>query len=709
VDAGAEPVGTIEVALGHATRLLGREPKLAAEQATEILKVVPGHPRALLLLGAARRLEGRAAEALAILEPLARTQPQAAAVHYEYGLTLGAVRRGEDAVGALHRAVALNPELPGAWLALADHLAAIGDVAGADAAYARHIKASTRDPRLLAPAAALVENDIPRAEALLRAHLHENPTDVAAIRMLAEVAARLGRYIDAENLLARCIELAPSFVPARVQYATVLNRQNRASEALEQIEPLLAAEPANPNYRALKATFLVGIGEYAQATDLYTGILAEYPNQARVWVMLGHVLKTAARQEEAIRAYRKALELSPDMGEAWWSLANLKTIRFEGRDVDAMRAQLAREQISVENRLHLHFALGKAYEDEARYSESFQHYAEGNRLRRGQVNYNADDNSEFVQRSRALYTRDFFRAREGTGCAAPDPIFVVGLPRAGSTLVEQILSSHSLVEGTMELHDMIALARGLEGRGQHGRAVQYLEVLGTLDAERLRALGEQYLQRTRIQRKSSAPFFIDKMPNNFRHVGLIHLILPNAKIIDARRHPLGSCFSAFKQHFARGQYFTYDLEDIGRYYHDYVELMAHFDTVLPGRVHRVHYEAMVEDTETEVRKLLEYCGLPFEPECLRFYENTRAVRTASSEQVRRPIFREGLDQWRHYGQWLEPLEKALGPVLPAYPQVPSFADRRYQHNGETSCSVADRENLPRREHDRGPAAETTSR
>ena len=627
MSAGREPVGTIEVALSHAARLLEREPALAVEQAAEILKVFPLHAGALHL----------------------------------HGLALGAMGRGEEAVTALQRALALNPDLPGAWRALADHLAAMGDTQGADAAYARHIKASTRDPRLLRPAAALCENDIPVAEALLRAHLKENPTDVAAIRMLAEVAARIGRYVDAENLLARCLELAPSFATARTQYATVLNRQNRASEALRQIEPLLAAEPDNPHYRNLKATFLVGIGEYQQSIELYRRILAQYPHQAKIWLMLGHVQKTAGRQDEAVAAYRKAIELAPGMGEAYWSLANLKTFRFTAADIAAMRAALAREEEgTAEDRLHLHFALGKAYEDESQYQTSFQHYAHGNRLRREQINYSAAENSSFVQHSRALYTRDFFAAREGAGCQAADPIFVVGLPRAGSTLVEQILSSHSLVEGTMELHDMISLARGLETRGQHERATQYLDVVATLTPERLRALGEQYLERTRVQRKTHAPFFIDKMPNNFRHIGLIHLVLPRARIIDARRQPLSSCFSAFKQHFARGQYFTYSLEDLGRYYSDYVELMAHFDSVLPGAVHRVNYEAMVEDTETEVRKLLEYCGLPFEPQCLRFYENTRAVRTASSEQVRQPIFREGLDQWRHYEPWLQPLQQALG-------------------------------------------------
>jgi tetratricopeptide (TPR) repeat protein len=620
----------------------------------------------------AQRLLGDTAGALATLEPLARSQPNAGAAHFEYGLVLSAAGRGDEAVAALRRAVELNPALPGAWRSLADHLSAIGDTAGADAAYGRHIKAATRDPRLMRPAAALVENDIPSAEALLRAHLRQYPTDVAALRMLAEVAARLGRYQDAEHLLERCLELAPGFTEARANYATVLNRQNRATDALVQVNQVLAADPNNPNHRTLKANVLVNIGEYSQAIDLYAGFLAAYPRQARVWLAYGHVLRTAGRQHDCVAAYRRSLELAPQTGEAWWSLANLKTVRYTAGDIEAMESQLARPDASIDDRLHLHFALGKAREDAGQFAPSFEHYAAGNRLRHAQLDYNPQETTSLVARSRRLYTRDFLQERASAGCTAPDPIFIVGLPRAGSTLVDQILSSHSMVEGTMELHDMIALARNLDLEGTREDLGHYPQVLASLAPERLRALGEQYLARTRVQRKSGAPFFVDKMPNNFRHVGLILLALPKAKIIDARRHPLACCFSTFKQHFARGQSFSYSLEDLGRYYRDYVELMAHFDEVLPGRVHRVHYEALVEDTETEVRALLEYCGLPFEEQCLRFYENERAVRTASSEQVRQPIFRDGLDQWRNFEPWLGPLKAALGPVLDTYPQTPQL-------------------------------------
>jgi tetratricopeptide (TPR) repeat protein len=670
MSAPAEPMGTVEQALAHAARMLESQPDVTAEQAAEVLKAVPGHPVAMLLLAAGRRAMGDADAALPLLEPLVKAHPQWPTPHYELGLVLGALGRGEGAIEELRRAVALKPDLPAAWRALGDHLTAIGDTEGADAAYAQNIKHSTRDPRLMEAGAHLCEGRIAPAEALLREHLKQHPTDVAAIRMLAEVAARLGRYGDAENLLARCLELAPSFTAARHNYAVVLHRQHKVGEALTEVDRALAAEPRNPGYRNLKAALLSRIGEQDASIKVYGDVLADYPRQPKVWMSYGHALKTAGRQKESIDAYRKSIELAPNLGESYWSLANLKKFRFAAADVAAMRAQLARTDLQPEDRLHFDFALGKALEDEGEYDESFQHYEKGNAIRLEAVGYEADDVTEHMRRSKAMLTREFFAERAGVGCPAPDPIFIVGLPRAGSTLIEQILSSHSQVEGTMELPDVIAMARSLGGRKTKRDTSKYPEVLETLDAKDFRALGEQFLASTRIQRKTAAPFFIDKMPNNFAHLGLIHLMLPNAKIIDARRHPLGCCFSNFKQQFARGQNYTYSLEDIGRYYRDYVELMAHYDRALPGRVHRVFYESTVDDTEGEVRRLLGYCNLPFEEACLRFYENERAVRTASSEQVRSPIYREGLDQWRHFEPWLGSLKAALGPVLEAYPAVP---------------------------------------
>jgi tetratricopeptide (TPR) repeat protein len=652
--------GTLDQALDHAARLLERDATLAAEQLDEILKVAGGHPVALRLLAAARSRQGDIEGALDILTPLARSQPNWALAHLDLGMALGQRGRGQQAMQALRRAVTLKPDLPQAWRVLGDHLLAAGEADAAGVAYANHVRHSTRDPRLLEAAVALVENRVPDAEARLREHLRHAPTDVAAIRMFAEVAARVGRNEDALNLLERCLELAPGFDAARQNYALLLHRSNQPEQALAELDRLLASEPAHLGYRNLKAVVLCRIGDYEPAISIYTELLAQYPGHARMWVSHGHALKTAGHSERAIAAYRESLRLEPSFGEVWWSLANLKTFRFDADELAVMRTQLARMDLAEDDRLHLEFAIGKALEDAGDYAASFRHYAQGNAIRRAQLHYSADDTSARVQHIRTQYTRDFFAARESGGSSARDPIFIVGLPRAGSTLIEQILSSHSQVEGTMELPEVTSITRLLRLQGDADAALPYHGALAALDAEALRALGERYLAHTRIQRKTSAPLFIDKMPNNFMHIGLIHLMLPNATIIDARRHPLACCFSVFKQHFARGQNFSYSLDDVGRYYRDYVSLMAHFDRVLPGRIHRVDYEHMVEDTEGEVRRLLEHCGLPFEASCLQFFQNPRPVRTASSEQVRQPIYREGLDQWRHYETWLGPLQQALG-------------------------------------------------
>jgi tetratricopeptide (TPR) repeat protein len=676
LNSASEPVGTVDVALAHAARLLERDAALAAEQAGEILKAVPGHPHARLILGAAHRIAGQTQLALDVLEPLAREQTRSSPAHLELAMARSAAGRGDEAVESLRRAIQLKPDSAEAWRLLADQLDAAGDSSAADQARARYLKSATKDPRLMDAAAALVENELPLADARLRAHLAGHPTDVAALRMLAEVAARLRRYADAQALLERCLELAPSFDAARQNYATVLNRQGHAAAALTQVERLLAKEPRNPGYLNLKAAILAHLGDYAESIGVYEAVLKVFPRQPKIWMSYGHSLRTAGRRDDSVAAYRRAVELQSTLGEAYWSLANLKTFRFSDADLLALRRALERDDLSDEDRLHFEFSLGKALEDQARYEDSFAHYAAGNAIGRRQNPYNADENSRFVRRSKSLFTADFFVSRGAAGSPDPAPIFIVGLPRAGSTLIEQILSSHSAVEGTMELPDLAQIARELAGRTEPaGRERQadeapFFEAVNALTHEQLRSLGERYLASTRVQRKTQAPFFIDKMPNNWLYAGLIHLILPNAKIIDARRHPLGCCWSGFKQHFARGQAFSYGLTDLGRYYRDYVELMAHADAVLPGRIHRVHYESMVEDTEAEVRRLLHHCGLPFEEGCLRFYENERAVRTASSEQVRQPIFREGMDHWRHYETWLGPLKEALGPVLECYPSVP---------------------------------------
>jgi len=515
-------------------------------------------------------------------------------------------------------------------------------------------------PRLLEGALALYENRLDVAERLLKAHLRDDPFDVAAIRMLAELAARIGRLKDAENLLRRAVELAPSFTAARANLALILGRTGRPAEALELLDEVFRAEPETIGHLNLKAATVARLGDFDEAIRLYEEVLDKAPRQPRVWLSYGHMLKTIGRQADGVAAYRKAIELNPALGEAWWSLANLKTVRFDERDIAAMEAALASAGLTDEDRFHLDFALGKAMHDANRADAAFAHYAAGNALRLKHQPYAAERVTRSVERSIAAFTAEVLAAPGGSD--SPDPIFIVGMPRSGSTLVEQILASHPLVEGTSELPDLPAVAR--ERKGYPGAAV-------AMTADERRAAGGEYLKRASVQRRTDRPLFVDKLPNNWMFVPFIHWVLPNAKIIDARRHPLGCCVSNFRQHFARGQDFTYDLADLGHYYADYVRLMAHVDAVLPGRVHRVIYERMVEDTEAEVRALLEACGLEFDPACLAFHETERAVRTPSSEQVRQPIYRDATEEWQRYDEHLGPLKDALGEVLDAYPDAPA--------------------------------------
>ncbi|MEO7635485.1 MAG: sulfotransferase [Sphingomicrobium sp.] len=516
-------------------------------------------------------------------------------------------------------------------------------------------------PRLIEAAAALHDNRPDVAERLLKAHLTDDPFDAKAIRMLAELAARIGRWADAETLLRRAVEIAPGFTAARANLALVLGRMGRPAEALPLLDAVFAEDGDNLGHFNLKAATLGKLGDFEAAIALYEQVLQRSPGQMRVWLSYGHMLKTIGRLDEGIAAYRRAIAIRPTLGEAWFSLANLKTLEFSDDDIAAMRLALDGSSLADDDRVHLDFALGKALHDRGEWPTAFAHYAAGNALRRKAEPYDPARFRRSVDRCIASFTRDALAARDSGGDPAPDPIFIVGMPRAGSTLIEQILSSHSQVEGTSELADLPALARS------HGR---YPESVLDLTAAQRTALGTEYLSRASVQRRTARPLFIDKLPNNWLFVPFIHLILPNAKIIDARRHPLSCCFSNFRQHFARGQGFSYDLADVGQYYADYVRLMAHVDAVLPGRVHRVIYERMVDDTEAEVRALLDQLGLAFEPACLEFHKTERAVRTPSSEQVRRPIYRDATEEWRPYEPFLEPLKRALGDVLGAHPEAP---------------------------------------
>lgn len=655
----AQP-GSLADAIERASAMLPTDPARAAQEARTILRLAPGDPRARLILGSALRRTGDFAAAGAVLSPLAAAFPRAALTQYELGLVLSA--KGEAAAGlaALRQAVALNRELPEAWRALGERLFADGDLAGADRAFAEHARAAVTDPALKPAAEAIFAGRLDAAEARLRGQIEARPDDAAALKMLGELFGAQGRYADAEIVLARAVELAPDLDGARFAYAEALFRQQKAAEALPHVDRLRALDPADPAFRNLQAACLGLVGEEAEVTRVYEALLADYPRQPRIWLNYGHALRTIGRRDDSVAAYKRCIALAPDLGDAYWSLANLKVAAFDAGEVAAMRGQLARPDLPDVDRLHLNYALGKALEDRGEDAAAFRHYANGAAVRRAQSSYDAEETTAQMRRSKALFTPAFFAARTGSGAdtSGATPIFVIGLPRSGSTLVEQILASHSAVEGTMELPDIGHLARELD-RPQ----ARYPLGVADLSSSELRALGEAYLSRTQVHRKLGRPFFVDKMPNNFQHLGLIALSLPGARIIDVRRHPLGCGFSAFKQHFAQGQAFSYDLTDLGRYYADYVELMRHMDGVLPGRVHRVIYEDLVADTEGQVRRLLDHCGLPFEAGCLDFHRNDRAVRTVSSEQVRRPIFREGVEQWARFEPWLGPLKAALGETL----------------------------------------------
>jgi tetratricopeptide (TPR) repeat protein len=527
-----------------------------------------------------------------------------------------------------------------------------------------------QNPRLMEAALALHDNRLHDAEPLLKSHLKSDPFDVAAIRMLAELAGRIGRYPDAENLLRRALDLAPGFTAARSNLATLLYRQGKSGEAIAELNLLAEQDSDDLGNANLKAAAHGRIGDYAEAIALYEVILAAQPAQDKIWMSYGHVLKTVGRADDSIAAYRRALAIRPGFGEVWWSLANLKIFKFADDDLANMQAQLARTELSDEDRFHIDFALGKAFEDRKDWARSFAHYDAGNALRRAALDYDGAMITAQVVRAKALFTKDFFVARAGQGCLAPDPIFILGMPRAGSTLIEQILASHPMIEGTQELPEISHLAERVMGRTRDDLGGDLAGNLAAMSPDERHALGAEYIERTRIHRKTDRPYFIDKMPNNWRYFGLIHAILPNAKIIDARRHPMDCGFSNFKQHYARGQGFAYDLQDIGHYYADYVAMMQAVDVALPGRVHRVIHEQIVAESEREIRTLIAYLGLPFDEACLRFWENDRAVQTPSAEQVRRPINRDGMDRWRNYEAWLGPLKKALGPVLDSYPEPP---------------------------------------
>lgn len=525
------------------------------------------------------------------------------------------------------------------------------------------VQKTLRKPRLQRLAALLRSGHADAAEEQLRQYLSGQPDDADAHFLFAHAANLHGRVLEAEEELGRCLALAPGHIAARFQRAKLLLQRHEYGLALLETDKLLAAEKSNPLFRQLRAHILWAIGDDDEARTISGQLAEENPQRAECWIAYGDALRGVGLEEECIVAYRRALACRPSFGSAWWSLANLKTYKFDDADIEVMNEILKRQDIAVEDRINVLFSLGKAWEDRSAFSESFSWYARGNASRRLAVNHDWSAIAARLAADEAVFTTAFMDSRKNAGSTAKGPIFVVGRPRSGSTLVEQILATHSAIEATAELPYIADLATRLE----EAHAAVLSHVLARLDTKSFQAFGEEYLERTRIHRKTDRPFFIDKAPANYHQVGLIFLMLPNAKIIDVRRHPAANCFSMFKHNYSES---NFRLAELGRVYRNYVALMAHFDSVAPGRIHRVFYEQLVTDPETEVRKLLHYLALPFEESCLRFHESKRTVRTPSSQQVRRPISSGAVDHWRNFEPWLGSLIESLGTVLSDYPDVP---------------------------------------
>jgi tetratricopeptide (TPR) repeat protein len=656
----------VELEVGRIRELVKERRFTEALRAADSLLVsVPENRDLLYLRAVAQRWLGDIPAALATLAELERRYPRFSGLYQERGHCHVALKQAPEAIAAFLHGVQINPALPASWSMLEGLYRMTGQPANAATA-AAHVAQLKQLPAEVVTATALFsDGELAAAENLVRSFLINHGHHVEAMRLLARIGIAREAFDDAQLLLEAVLELAPDYRAARFDYAQVLNERHLYQPAQEQTEKLLAAAHSDRNYRQLLALTCVGLGQHQRAIELYRELLTGAAQPAELHLSIGHALKTLGQREAAIAEYRAAARARAGFGDAYWSLANLKTYRFEDAELAQMRTAEAAAATSEVDRYHLCFALGKALEDRKHYQESFEYYARGNALKRSESRYRPELVELNTRLQIEVCTRELFaRNRDGV-TGAVDPIFIVGLPRSGSTLIEQILASHSAVEGTHELAEIPRIVADLQGRDWDPQSPRYPAILATMRPEEFRRLGEKYLSDTRAYR-TGKPHFIDKMPNNFRHVGLIHLMLPHAKIIDARREPMACSFGNLKQLFAKGQEFAYSVEDIARYYRTYLELMRHWDGVLPGRVLRVQHEDLLDDLEGTVRRLLEYCGLEFEAACVEFHKTERSVRTASSEQVRQPLYREGLDQWRRYEPWLGPLHAALGNALTRY-------------------------------------------
>ncbi len=566
----------------------------------------------------------------------------------------------DKALRAYQFACQKNPTLLASWKAQAHLLAAKNMNAAAEMALANGKSVAAQPKALQAAMNHMYEGRLAQAEEMCRAFLNKHKHHVEGMRILAQLALRHGENDQAEFLLESILEFYPHLHDIRLEYIEVLKNRQKFEQAEAESAYLVAHAPERVTHLSVHAVNMMQAGRYDEALELFDRVLERVPKDAGTWTSKGHALKTLGREDEAVQAYRKAIKAKQDHGDGFYSLANLKTYKFLPDEIALMDRLAADEGLLPNDAVHISFSLAKAYEDQKAYDVAFRHLEKGNELKRIQSGYTPDVMQAELEAQKAVCTSDLFEKQGGMGHCAPDPIFIVGLPRAGSTLIEQILASHSQIDGTLELPNILSLAHRLRGKKRsNSDAVAYPANLNALTGEELAQMGRDFIDETRLHRQG-APFFTDKMPNNFRHIGLIHLILPNAKIIDARRDPMDCCFSGFKQLFAQGQEFTYGLEEIGRYYADYVALMEHWHAVLPGKILHVQHEDVLDDLDGQVRRMLDYLGLPFEQACLDFHETERAVRTASSAQVRQPLNRKGVGAWRPFEPYLDPLKQALG-------------------------------------------------
>ena len=638
---------------------LGRA-ETAEQQLRAIQEAAPGEVNSLRLLGVALLAQGKINPSIEVLERAVAAAPGFLLAQVDLARACRQGGRLEAARERLRAVIKDAPALDVAWLTYGDVLVDLQKFADARYAFEQARLLDPHRPRIETATEALVAGNSRTAEDIFRDILKADATHVGALSGLAALALAAGNTQDSERLLRHALTQTAHAPLARRGLVHTLLAAGRLAEAETEVRLLLRLEPENPQNWVALGSVCTRMLRQEEALAAYEEAARLNPSQPRLRLSIGHLHKTLGRREQSEQAYHDCLRIDPGCGEAYWSLADLKTYTFSDAQIKAMEQQLAPDSADTNNQAQLHFALGKALEQRRHYAPAFAHYAAGNRLRRKTSPFDIGQFEDKTRRIIACFEEVFFRERAGCGDQDPAPIFIVGLPRSGSTLVEQILASHSSVEGTMELPNILTLVREFDHASS--RKDGYPEQVRAAGARRLAELGQRYLRETRPIR-TGRPRFIDKMPNNFSHVGLIHLILPNATVIDVRRHPLDSCFSSFKQHFAQGQSFTYDLEELGRYYRCYLALMDHWDRVLPGRVMQLQYEALVRDPDTHIRRLLEHCGLPYEDACANFHETRRPVRTASAEQVRQPLYSSGIGYWKHFENELEPLRRALGDSL----------------------------------------------